>query len=131
MPQPIGVARAWRASGAINNATAVDLRTPSSSSSTVFVTKFTVSITTHANAKLVQLQDSADTPIIYAKRTDLTAAAGVPDTLTWDFGSYSPENNLYGGIPMTTGKKAQAVSEASGPAGWFYAEGYEIVPSPA
>jgi hypothetical protein len=123
MSAPTGTKRFWGASGAINAGTAVDLRTPHNSSSTVYVTKFTVSITTHANGKIVQLQDSAGSPVVYAKRTDLTAAAGVPDTITWDFGKV--------GIPMTLGKKAQGMSESSGPSGWFYAEGYEIVPNPA
>lgn len=118
MSAPKGYKKPWYGYGAFNAATAVDLHVPKNSSSTVFVTKFTVSITAHANGKLLQLQDSAGSPVVYAKRVDLTAAAGVPDTVTWDFGKY--------GIPMSTGKNAQGVSEASGPTGYFYAEGYEI-----
>jgi hypothetical protein len=114
-----GKKREWHGAGAINAGTPVDLHVAHSSTSVVYVTKFTVSITTHANGKFAQLQDSSATPVVFAKRTDLTAAAGVPDALNWDFGTW--------GIPMTAGKNAQGVSEASGPAGWFYAEGWEDI----
>lgn len=131
MSQPTGLIRRWRGQGAINGATAVDLHTPHSATSVIFVTKFVVSITAHANSKLVQLQDSAGSPVIFAKSIDLTAAAGVPDVLSWNFGSMpETEGEIAGGIQLTTGKKAQGVSEASGPTGYFYAEGYEIVPTP-
>jgi hypothetical protein len=130
MSRPAGSIRLWSSSGAINAATAVDLRTPKNSTSTVYVTKFVVSITAHANAKLVQLQDSTGTPVVFAKRLDLTAAAGVPDCVVWDFGTIDPDNGKFGGIPMSIGKKAQGVSEAAGPTGYFYAEGYEVDPLP-
>lgn len=131
MSQPAGIVRKWRGQGAINAATAVDLHTPHSATSVIFVTKFVVSITAHANAKLVQFQDSTGTPVVYAKRVDLTAAAGVPDFIEWNFGTLSDGDGVeVGGIQIATGKKCQGVSEASGPTGWFYAEGYEITPLP-
>lgn len=111
--------RRWSNQGAINAATAVDLHVAHSATSTVYVTKFVVSITAHANGKLVQLQDSTGTPVVFAKRVDLTAAAGVPDAPTWDFGEE--------GIAMSVGKNAQGMSESSGPTGWFYAEGWEDI----
>lgn len=131
MSQPSGNVRKWRGQGAINNGTAVDLHTPHSATSVIFVTKMIASITTHANGKLIQFQDSSGSPVVYAKRTDLTAAAGVPDTLEWSFGTLVDCAGEYvGGIQLTTGKKLQGISEASGPAGYFYAEGYEVIPVP-
>ena len=118
MSAPKGYKRPWYNTMALNAGTAVDLRTPVNASSTVFLTKATLSIVTHANGKLVAIQDSTASPVTWAKHLDATAAAGVPSVVTWDFGQY--------GIPMTTGKKCQAISEASGPAGYVYAEGYEI-----
>lgn len=128
MAAPAGTIRRWRGQGAINAATAVTLHTAHSATTTVYVTKFTVSITTHAAGKLVQLQDSSGSPVVYAKSLDLAAAAGVPDSITVDFGVSGDSDLALGGIAMTLGKNAQAVSEAAGPSGWFYAEGYEIVP---
>jgi hypothetical protein len=132
MSQPTGTIRYWRGQGAINAGTAVDLHTPkSATTSVVFVTKCTVSITAHANGKLVQFQDSAGSPIVFAKRVDLTAAAGVPDSYTWDFGTIQQsDGGPLGGFQLTTGKKCQGISESSGPTGYFYAEGYEVFPNP-
>jgi hypothetical protein len=127
MSAPTGVFRWWRAQGPINGATAVTLRAPHNSTSTVYVTRFSVSITAHANGKLVQLQDSAAN--VYAKRTDLTAAAAVPDFVEWNWET-ATEADSFGGIAMAVGATAQAVSEASGPSGYFWAAGYEIVPNP-
>lgn len=120
MSEPKGVKRKWFASGAINAATLTALKAPHSTTSTIFVTKFTISITTHAAGKLLQLQDTTGTPIVYAKHLDAAAAAGVLSTVTFDFG--------WGGIKMPVGLTVNGVSEASGPAGFFYAEGYEITP---
>lgn len=103
--------------GALNAGTLVDLELPNSSSSTIYVTKITLSIVTHANGKLVAIQDDNSSPVVIAKHLDATAAAGVPSVVTWDFGKW--------GIPITIGKKLQCVSEAAGVAGWVYAEGYE------
>lgn len=122
MSEPKGLKRFWHAAAALNNGTALDLRAPNSATSTVYVTKLTLSITTHAAGKLFQLQDSTGTPVVFAKHLDAAAAAGVLSVVTWDFGQQ--------GIPMSLGKKAQAVSEASGIAGWVYAEGYDVVPLP-
>lgn len=99
----------------LNNATAVDIVDPGTTK-TVWLTKATLSITTHANGKLAQLQDSSGSPVVFCKHIDATAAAGVPSVVTWDFGDH--------GVPLTLGKKLQAVSEALGVSGIFYAEGY-------
>ena len=101
----------------MNNATAVDLEIANSATSTIYVTKITLSITTHA-AKFVAIQDTNGTPKVIAKHTDAAAGAGVLSVVNWDFGDF--------GIPMTIGEDLQAVSEASGVAGYVYAQGYEV-----
>ena len=109
--------RYWSGAAALNNATAVDLEIVNSTASTIYVTKITLSIVTHA-AKFVAIQDTNGTPKVIAKHTDAAAGAGVPSVVTWDFGDF--------GVPMTLGKNLQAVSEASGVVGYVYAQGYEI-----
>lgn len=86
---------------------------------TIFVQKITLSITTHANGKVFTVQDSAGTPVKVASRTDLTAAAGVPDTVTWDFGPV--------GYPLTEGKDLQIVANTGGTGfvGVYHIEGYQ------
>lgn len=107
--------KAWFGQGVLNDATVVALKALTVGR-TVYVTKLTLSIKTHANAKFVAFQDDAGTPIVIAKHGDLTGAAGVPSVVTWDFGK--------GGVALTASKGLNAVSEASGVAGTVYAEGY-------
>lgn len=101
----------------LNDATAVSLQTARSAAATIYIRKIVLSITTHANAKFVKVRDTASTPVVYAFKHDLTAAAGVPTVVTWDFGRK--------GVPITLGKDLEVVSEASGPAGFVYVEGYQ------
>lgn len=114
----------------MNDATVAALKVPHSSTSVIFVTKITLSILTHANGKFAQVQDTTGTPVVIAKHIDATAAAGVPSVVTWDFGSQGTDGDPKGGVQIATGKTLNAVSEASGPAGLVYAEGYEITPPP-
>lgn len=109
--------RTWHGQATLNGATLVALKT-AVTGKTVYVTKITASITTHANAKFLAVQDDAGSPVVIAKHNDLTAAAGVPSVVTWDFGTY--------GIAVTADKGLNAVSEASGVAGVVYAQGYTI-----
>jgi len=102
----------------LNGATLVELM-PAVTGRTYHVTKVTLSITTHANAKFAAVQDSAGTPIVVAKHTDATAAASVPSTVTWNFGE--------SGFACTAAKALNAVSESSGVAGLMYVEGYYTV----
>lgn len=90
----------------------------------IYVQRITLSITTHANAKVFRIEDSASTPVIIAARTDLTAAAGVPDVITWDFGTE--------GFPVTLGKDINYVANTggSGFVGVFHVEGYEKLVGP-
>lgn len=125
MSAVVGSKRFWRGQAILNNGTAVVLRTAkSATTSTIFVTKITLSITTHANTKTVSVQDTAGSPLVIAVHNDLTAAAGVPSELSWEFG-----DRIYGGVQLTTGANLTAVSQASGVAGIVYAEGYEVVPT--
>ena len=107
--------------GTLNNDTVVTLETAEATDADIYVTKITLSITTHANAKFVAVQDSNGSPKVIAKHNDLTAAAGVPSKVHWDFGKR--------GIKCTTGKNLTCVSEGSGVAGLVYAEGYQITNS--
>lgn len=91
----------------------------------IYVQKITLSITTHANAKVaLTVQSSNGTPVVIASHTDLTAAAGVPDTLVWDFG---PE-----GHPIIKGESVHWLwsTGGSGPAGKAHIEGYQVLVGP-
>lgn len=89
-----------------------------------YVQRITLSITTHANAKVaLTVQSSNATPVVIASRTDLTAAAGVPDVIVWDFG---PQ-----GIPVALGESVRVLwsTGGSGPVGCMTIEGYEKLES--
>ena len=90
-----------------------------------FVQRIFLSITTHANAKVaLTVQSSNGTPVVIASRTDLTAAAGVPDVIVWDFG---PQ-----GIPVALGESVRVLwsTGGSGPVGCMTIEGYEKLVGP-
>jgi hypothetical protein len=112
------MARRFSGKADLNNATPVTLESVEETTSTIFVTKITLSITTHATGKFVAVQDTAGSPYVIAKHIDATAAAGVPSVVHWDFGA--------GGVPITAGKNLQCVSEAAGVAGIVYVEGYQM-----
>lgn len=95
-------------------------KTVRSANHQIFVQRITLSITTHANAKVaLTVQSSNATPVVIASRTDLTAAAGVPDVLVWDFGPI--------GIPVALGESLHWLwsTGGSGPVGRAHIEGYE------
>lgn len=86
----------------------------------IFVQRITLSITTHANAKVaLTVQSSNASPVPIASRTDLTAAAGVPDVIVWDFGPI--------GIPIAQGENLHWLwsTGGSGPTGQVHIEGYQ------
>lgn len=94
--------------------------TAKSSKHRIYVQKVTLSITTHANGKVaLTLQSSNASPVPIVSRTDLTAAAGVPDTITWDFGPT--------GIPIALGENLNGLWSTgdSGPTGCFTIEAYQ------
>ena len=117
----------WRAQALIT-ATAqatVAAKTVRSANHQLFVQRITLSIAVHANAKVaLTVQSSNATPVVIASRTDLTAAAGVPDTLVWDFGP--------AGIEMIKGESVHWLWSTgdSGPVGKATMEGYEKLIGP-
>jgi len=86
---------------------------------TYYITKITFAKAAHVNAKYVQVQDTAGTPVVIVRFNDLTAAAGVPDVVTADFGRV--------GVACTADKGIDVVGESSGhTAGKVYVEGYHV-----
>lgn len=86
---------------------------------TIYVQRIVLSYTTHAAGKVFTIQDSNGTPKVIASRSDLAAAAGVPDVQVWDFG---PK-----GIPLTAGKDLHIVANTGGTGfvGVYHIEGYQ------
>lgn len=100
--------------------TATAALTVKSANHQIWVQRITLSITTHANAKVaLTVQSSNGTPKVIASRTDLTAAAGVPDVIVWDFG---PK-----GVPIAVGESVNWLwsTGGSGPVGVAVIEGYQ------
>lgn len=90
-----------------------------SANHTIYVQRVVLSFVTHVAAKVFAIQDTAGTPVVIAARTDLAAAAGVPDVLVWDFGPI--------GTAITAGKDLNYVANTAG-SGFtarFHVEGYQ------
>ena len=95
------------------------------SSYQIYVQKILLSITTHANAKVaLTVQSSNGTPVVIFSRTDLTAAAGVPDVIECDFGPV--------GIAIAAGESVDWLwsTGGSGPTGRAHIEGYQRLVGP-
>jgi hypothetical protein len=104
--------------------TATAAVTVKSAAHQIFVQRICLSITTHVNAKVaLTVQSSNGTPVVIASRTDLTAAAGVPDFIMWDFGPI--------GIPVALGESLNWLwsTGGSGPTGRVHIEGYQKLAS--
>lgn len=100
-------------------------KTVSSAKHQIFVRKLTLSITTHANNKVaLTVQSSNASPVVIFSRTDLTAAAGVPDVIEVNFGEQ--------GIPIAVGESINWLWSTgdSGPTGRAHMEGYEKLSGP-
>lgn len=82
----------------------------------IYIQKITTSFVTHANAKTITYQDTANTPVVIGAINDLTAAAGVPDVVTHDFGPH--------GTALTVSKGFDIVVASSGPVARVHVEGY-------
>jgi hypothetical protein len=108
--------RKWKTVCILNDATLVPAKA-AVVGRTHYVTKVVAVITTHANAKLIKVQDSAGTPVVIFQQSDLTKAAGVPDMVEMNYGA---------GFVCTADKAVNVVSEASGPVGKVYVEGFTI-----
>jgi hypothetical protein len=82
----------------------------------IFVQKITVAFVTHADGKTITFQDTAGTPVVIGVINDKTAAAGVPDVVTFDFGPH--------GTALTVDKGFDVVVASSGSAARVHVEGY-------
>jgi hypothetical protein len=100
-------------------ASAATVKAVDSATDYIYVTRFVITITVVANGKKTTMTDSAASPIVFATYTDLTVASGLSQTgyVSYDFGKR--------GLKLTLGKNLTVTSEASGSAGWAYAEGYQ------
>lgn len=98
---------------------ATTIATVRSASHNISVQRIVLSITTHAVGKVFTIQDDNGTPLVIANRSDLAAAAGVPDVVVWDFGP--------NGQQITPGKSLQVVANTGGAGfvGVFHIEGYQ------
>lgn len=77
---------------------------PNKANFQIFITKITLSITTHA-ADVYTVDDDGAGSVI-AVHTDAGAAAGIPSSVTWDFGE--------GGTPVTVGANVDVSHSATG-----------------
>lgn len=116
MSQPQGQYRRWGLHVPLNAGTPVTMKAPLNTTSTIYVRKITLSITTHA-AVTFNARDTNGTPFVIAAHTDASAAAGVPSVVTWDFG--------VDGVALTLGKTFEVLAGAA-IVGIVYAEGYEV-----
>jgi len=87
---------------------------PAKTGFTSFITKITLSITTHVNGDVYLIDDDGAGAVI-AAHTDATAAVGVPSVVTWDFG--------VAGTPVTALANVD-VSHSSTGVGRIHIEGY-------
>lgn len=86
--------------------TAVELLAVKSASHRIFVQKVVLAIHTHADGKLIALQDDAGTPVVICEHEDEVAAAGVPSTVVL--------LDSARGVPLTLGKNLDIDGNASG-----------------
>ncbi len=117
----------WSADALITAAeqTTIAAKTVRSANHQLFVQRITLSITTHTNAKVaLTVQSSNATPVPIFSRTDLTAAAGVPDVVSVDFG---PE-----GLAMIKGESVNWLwsTGGTGVVGKAHIEGFEKLVGP-
>lgn len=126
MPNPVPYPT-WTADATItaSEQAATAAKTARSANHQLFIRKITLSITTHANGKVaLTVQSSNATPVVVFSRTDLTAAAGVPDVIEVDFGAE--------GYPVAKGEDINWLwsTGGSGPTGKAHMEGYEKLIGP-
>jgi hypothetical protein len=82
----------------------------------VVVQKITIAVITHANSKAIVFQDTTGTPVKLWTFNDYTAAAGVPDVVTVDFGPH--------GYALPVDKGLDIVEPGSGTVCSIHVEGY-------
>lgn len=85
---------------------------------TFMVLRIVVDIITHANAKNIVIQDTANTPIKIASINDLTFAAGVQEHFEYNYGPH--------GRALTVSKGLDVVNPGTGPVFSIHVEGYFV-----
>ena len=90
---------------------------PISAAWQLFITKITLSITTHFAATVTFDDDGAGPPI--AAHTDAAAGAGILSVVHWDFTDK--------GRPLTQGANLDISQSAAGIVGVVHIEGYQIL----
>lgn len=119
MPLANPTLRRWASSGNVAAGATTAVKVPEDTTNDyVYLTRITVQIVVHANAKNITVQDSAGTPVLIALISDLTVATGLSQgqPFVYDFGKR--------GYRATKGKTVNIVSDSAGPAASFAAEGY-------
>lgn len=99
--------------------TTTALKTVRGANHQIFVQRIVLSFATHTAAKVFSVQSSNATPVVIASRTDLAAAAGVPDVVVWDFGPR--------GTPIAVGESLHYIANTGGTGftARVHVEGYE------
>jgi hypothetical protein len=111
--------RRWASHGNVAAGATTAIKVPEDTTNDyVYLTRLSVQITVHANAKNLTVQDSAGTPVLIALISDLTVASGTNrgEPFLYDFGKR--------GYRATKGKTINIVSDSAGPAASFVAEGF-------
>jgi hypothetical protein len=118
MPVTNPTLRRWSSHGNVAAGATTAIKVPDASNDYVYLTRLSVQITVHANAKNLTVQDSAGTPVLIALISDLTVASGTNrgEPFLYDFGKR--------GYRATKGKTINIVSDSAGPAASFVAEGF-------
>lgn len=87
-----------------------------------YVQKIVLSITTHANGKNMDVEDSNSSAVKIFAHEDVTAAGGIQDVFAADFGPH--------GVALTAGKDLLVKADGStGIVGVVHIEGYEKLSS--
>ncbi len=73
---------------------------------TIFIQSITILHSTHVAGKVVTVADDAGTPVVVMTHVDQAAAAGVPDSVIYEFGMH--------GIPLTEGKGLTVLANTGG-----------------
>jgi hypothetical protein len=98
-------------------------KTARSTNHQIYIQKIVLSIHTHANTKVFTVTASAGAPANIAAHTDLTAAAGVPSVVEWDFGPH--------GVALAAGASmVVATTATSSMVGVAHIEGFQRLAVP-
>jgi len=83
----------------------------------LYIQRITLVISTHSAGKIITFQDQSNTPLQFGAHTDAAAAAGVLDSIVYDFG---PDGKACG-----LGKAFDILQSAAGIGGSVHIDAYE------